>query len=112
MTVNHQHQKFLLVFVLTCLALAATLAQTQTALPINFTEVPSKSSGITWVHENGRSPERQLPETCGGGGLFFDFDNDGWLDIYLVNSGPSDFYKPARPLKNALYRHNHDGTFT
>lgn len=114
MTVNHQHQKFLLVFLLTCLALAVavTLAQTQPASPINFTEVPAKSSGITWVHDNGRSPERQLPETCGGGGLFFDFDNDGWLDIYLVNSGPSDFYKPVKPPKNALYRNNHDGTFT
>jgi hypothetical protein len=112
MTVNHQHQKFLLVFALICLGLAVTLAQTQTTAPINFTEVSAKSSGITWVHENGRSPERQLPETCGGGGLFFDFDNDGWLDVYLVNSGPSDFYKPARPLKNALYRNNHDGTFT
>ncbi|HMY71347.1 MAG TPA: VCBS repeat-containing protein, partial [Blastocatellia bacterium] len=72
----------------------------------------AKTSGIAWVHDNGRSPERHLPETCGGGGLFFDFDNDGWLDVYLVNSGPSDFYKPAKPLKNALYRNNHDGTFT
>ena len=34
------------------------------------------------------------------------------MDIYLVNSGPSDFYKPARPLKNALYHNNRDGTFT
>jgi len=74
--------------------------------------VPTSESKITWVHDNGRSEKRHLPETCGGGGLFFDYDNDGWMDIYLVNSGPSDFYSPAKPIKNALYRNNHDGTFT
>src|SRR4029450_7225549 len=49
---------------------------------------------------------------CGGGGLFFDYDNDGWMDIYLVNSGPSDFYTPTKPIKNAPPHNNHDGTFT
>ena len=77
-----------------------------------FVAVPSSESKITWIHDNGRSELRQLPETCGGGGLFFDYDNDGWMDIYLVNSGPSDFFSPKTPLKNALYHNNHDGTFT
>ncbi len=76
-----------------------------------FISVPPSDSKITWVHDNGQSELRQLPETCGGGGLFFDFDNDGWMDIYLVNSGPSDFFSPKTPIKNALYRNNHDGTF-
>jgi len=80
--------------------------------PVTFVEVPPTESKITWVHDNGRSEARQLPETCGGGGLFFDFDNDGWMDIYLVNSGPSDFFTPKTPIRNALYRNNHDGTFT
>src|SRR3954449_2396794 len=71
--------------------------------PITFVEVTSKESKITWVHDNGHSEMRHLPETCGGGGLFFDYDNDGWMDIYLVNSGPSDFYTPKTPIKNALY---------
>ena len=79
--------------------------------PVTFVEVPPAQSKITWVHDNGRSELRHLPETCGGGGLFFDFDNDGWMDIYLVNSGPSDFYTPKTPIKNALYRNNGDGTF-
>ncbi|MEO6724635.1 MAG: CRTAC1 family protein [Blastocatellia bacterium] len=102
----------LMLFAAVCLSFVSAQPQTQNASPILFTEIPAKTSGITWVHDNGRSPERQLPETCGGGGLFFDFDNDGWLDVYLVNSGPSDFYKPVKPPKNALYRNNHDGTFT
>jgi hypothetical protein len=79
---------------------------------VTFVEVPSSQSKITWTHDNGRSELRHLPETCGGGGLFFDFDNDGWMDIYLVNSGPSDFYTPKTPIKNALYRNNGDSTFT
>src|SRR4051812_7297799 len=75
-----------------------------------FEEV--SSSGITWVHENARSKEHYLPEALGPGVAFLDYDNDGWMDIYLVNSGPSDFYQPQRPLRNALYRNNRDGTFT
>lgn len=82
------------------------------ATPVTFVEVPPSQSKITWVHDNGRSEMRHLPETCGGGGLFFDYDNDGWIDIYLVNSGPSDFYTPKTPIKNALYHNNGDGTFT
>ncbi|HEY2930702.1 MAG TPA: CRTAC1 family protein [Acidobacteriota bacterium] len=79
---------------------------------VTFEEIPAKKTGITWAHDNARSPERHLPETVGGGCAFFDYDNDGWVDIYLVNSGTSDFFTPSRPLKNALYRNNHDGTFT
>lgn len=79
---------------------------------VTFAEVAPAQSKISWAHDNGRSELRHLPETCGGGGLFFDFDNDGWMDIYLVNSGPSDFYSPKTPIKNALYRNNGDGTFT
>jgi len=77
-----------------------------------FEEIPPSQSGITWVHENARSAKRYLPETLGPGCAFFDYDNDGWMDIYLVNYGPSDFYKPPKPLRSALYRNNRDGTFT
>src|SRR5437667_7261085 len=34
------------------------------------------------------------------------------MDIFLVNSGPSDFWKPSKPVRNALYKNNRDGTFT
>jgi hypothetical protein len=77
-----------------------------------FEEVSPAASGITWVHENAMSPQRYLPETMSPGCAFLDFDNDGWMDIYLVNSGPCDFYRPAQPLRNALYRNNRDGSFT
>ena len=77
-----------------------------------FEEIPARVSGITWRHVNGRSPEYYLPETTGAGCAFFDYDNDGWMDIYLVNSGACDFFKPSPPLRNALYHNNRDGTFT
>jgi len=75
-------------------------------------EVPASKSGISWVHENAMSESRFLPEALGPGCAFLDYDNDGWMDIFLVNSGPSDFWKPAKPLRNALYKNNRDGTFT
>jgi enediyne biosynthesis protein E4 len=79
---------------------------------IIFEEVPAKRSGISWIHNNAHSPERFLPETIGAGCAFFDYDNDGWMDIYLVNSGAADFFKPTPPLRNALFHNNRNGTFT
>ncbi len=77
-----------------------------------FEEISPTQSGITWRHISGRSAARYLPETTGPGCAFFDYDNDGWMDIYLVNSGQCDFFSPSPPLRNALYRNNRDGTFT
>jgi len=80
--------------------------------PFPFSEVPSSASGITWAHTSGLSPEKYLPQSTGAGCAFLDYDNDGWMDIYLVNSGKCDIFTPTKPLRNALYRNNRDGTFT
>jgi hypothetical protein len=77
-----------------------------------FAEVAPEISGIHWVHVAGKSPMKYLPESSGAGCAFLDYDNDGWMDIYLVNSGRSEFYTPTKPIRNALYRNNRDGTFT
>src|SRR5579864_5948407 len=82
------------------------------ALTAAFEEIPANARGINWTHVSGRSPMAHLPETVGAGCAFVDYDNDGWMDIYLVNSGPCDFYEPSPPLRNALYHNNRDGTFT
>ena len=80
--------------------------------PIRSKKSQPPASHITWVHTAGKSPQKYLPETTGAGCAFLDYDNDGWMDIYLVNSGKCDFYNPDPPLRNALYRNNRDGTFT
>jgi enediyne biosynthesis protein E4 len=77
-----------------------------------FAAMPASNSGITWRHTSGRSRASYLPETTGAGCAFLDYDNDGWMDIYLVNSGKCDFFDPGPPLRNALYKNNRDGTFT
>jgi hypothetical protein len=87
------------------------LGATSPTLPA-FEEIAPAKSGINWVHTAGKSAEKYLPETSGAGCAFLDYDNDGWMDIYLVNSGKCDFYSPAKPLRNALYRNNREGTFT
>ncbi len=92
--------------------LTVILAAIQSQSSDLFREVSPKESKITWVHENGHSPNRYLPETTGAGVAIFDYNNDGWMDILFVNSGDSAFYHPSVPLKHALYRNNRDGTFT
>src|ERR1700757_3210993 len=88
-----------------------TVIRAPTTPPL-FEENPASASGIGWVHDNAMSPGHYLPEALGPGCAFLDYDNDGWMDIYLVNSGASDFFQPAKPLRNALYKNNRDGTFT
>jgi hypothetical protein len=100
---------------LTAGAAVSGLSRLLSALPqpvYPFEEIPASLTGITWKHTAGHSQQKYLPETTGAGCAFFDYDNDGWMDIYLVNSGQCDFYDPHPALRNALYRNNRDGTFT
>jgi len=87
-------------------------AQLQGADSGIYTTLSPAATGIHWQHENARSLRRYLPESMGAGVAILDYDNDGWMDLYFVNSGPSDFFQPPAPLRNALYRNNGDGTFS
>jgi len=77
---------------------------------IKFTDVTA-AAGIKFVHTNGAFGKKYLPETMGAGGAFLDYNNDGWLDIYLVNgmNWPDGKKQKSTP---ALYRNDKDGTFT
>ena len=90
----------------------SAFAKTISAPVYPFEEIPPSQNGITWRHTAGHSQHKYLPETTGAGCAFLDYDNDGWMDIYLVNGGKCDFFDPNPPLRNALYRNNRDGTFT
>jgi hypothetical protein len=107
MSLRLRRKLFCLIWFLSCFA-SSYGAENKPA----FVHIMPSQSGITWVHSAGRSPERYLPESSGAGCAFFDYNNDGWMDIYLVNSGKSEFFNPDPPLRNALYRNNRDGTFT
>lgn len=78
---------------------------------VQFTDVTERA-GITWKHDNAASPEKYLIETMSGGAAMLDYDGDGWMDLYLVNSGETPLYKPKTPPRHALYRNNRNGTFT
>jgi enediyne biosynthesis protein E4 len=78
---------------------------------VNFVDV-TRSSGITFQHDNAASPEKYLIETMGSGCAWIDYDQDGLLDLYLVNGAATKLYTPKRVLRSALYRNNGDGTFT
>lgn len=95
--------------ILVCCAVTPSIAETT----LRFTD-QTQQAGIHFKHINGASKEKYLPETMGSGGLFFDYNNDGYLDIYLVNSGTlSDTSRPHRSPDNmnVLYRNIGDETF-
>ncbi len=78
---------------------------------LRFEDVTSKS-GITFSRENGAFGKKWMPETMGGGGAFLDYDNDGFLDILLVNGDWWEGHGKSgiRPTL-ALYRNIGDGKF-
>ena len=95
----------LLIILLICAPLSLSSAE------IQFVDVTTEA-GINFRHINGAEGAYHLPETLGAGGAFFDADNDGNLDIYLVNSGYWKESSSADETPSALYRNNGDGTFT
>ena len=80
---------------------------------VRFTEI-TDTAGIDFVHENGAEGEKLLPETMGGGGGFFDFDNDGDQDLLCVNGNvwPWAKVKPDKPPTSMLYANDGTGRFS
>ena len=81
----------------------------ESGVPIQFTNVTPKT-GITFKHFKGNNGISINREEFGPGVCVADFDGDGWQDIYFVNG--KDLYDRGIAVRNALYRNNHDGTFT
>ena len=94
------------IFYLLIFIVSVTVSQSK----VSFIAVTK--SGIDFKHTDGKSEKRLFNEFLGSGGGFFDYDNDGDLDIYLVN-GASQIASPDKnPSTNALYRNNGDGSFS
>ena len=79
--------------------------------PVQFEDV-TRRAGINWTHVAGETREKYLIETMGAAAAFLDYDRDGRLDIFLVNSGPhARSLHPEAPAPHALYRNQGRGLF-
>jgi enediyne biosynthesis protein E4 len=81
--------------------------------PVVFNDI-TKQSGLDKFHHRSGTPEKKtIIETPGSGVALLDYDNDGWLDIYLLNGSTVAALKGKEPAPQAkLFHNNHDGTFT
>ena len=68
-------------------------------------------AGVNYRYESGSSDRLFIADTMGGGVGLFDYDNDGWLDIYFVNGCAIPVDAKDAPRPNRLYRNQGDGTF-
>jgi len=80
-------------------------------IPVRFKDV-RKAAGIIFLQDSTESDQKYYLETMGTGVAWLDYDQDGLMDLYFVQSAATDAYKPATPLRSALYHNNGDGTFT
>jgi len=85
--------------------------QKDASVPVRFTDI-RKSAGITFVQDSTQTDEKYYLETMGTGVAWLDYDQDGLMDLFLVQSAATDIYQPPHPLRSALYHNNGDGTFT
>ena len=92
---GHRSLAVRLVLSVSCVAAATGLqglqrgthAQAAADVPqLQFEDI-TQQAGLDFRHTNGASPDKHIVETMGSGGLFLDYDNDGWLDVFLVDGG-------------------------
>ena len=81
--------------------------------PVVFKDITEEAGLSGWSHKMGAADKRLIIDTNGSGVGLIDYDDDGWLDIYLVNGSTFDAMDgKEKPPHAALFHNNHDGTFT
>jgi hypothetical protein len=88
---------------------AAMVSRAEGPLP-QFVDI-AREAGVTFHHTNGASAEKHIVETMGSGGIFFDYDGDGWTDIFLVDGGSIADAALNRRARHRLYHNRGNGTF-
>ncbi len=102
-------------FLMVGMSLFVSHATVMAQAPLTFVD-KATSAGLTALHFDGGGTANYLPQLMMSGVATFDFDGDGWTDIYLLNGhelSPETGYRPAHSnhTGNTLYRNNRDGTF-
>jgi len=80
-------------------------------IPVRYTDI-REAARITFKQDSTETEQKYYLETMGTGVGWLDYDQDGLMDLYFVQSGATDIYKPPQPLHSVLYHNNGDGTFT
>src|SRR5438128_2456157 len=92
-------------------AFSQKTAKPSDSIPVRYTDV-RQAAGITFQQDSTQTEEKYYLETMGTGVAWLDYDQDGLMDLFFVQSAATDIYKPSHPLRCALYHNNGDGTFT
>src|SRR5438552_15671309 len=83
---------------------------TSSASTVAFTDI-TRAAGIDFHLTCGSAEKQYIMESMCGGVAVFDYDNDGWMDILLVNGSTLEDLQSGKCHSSKLYRNNHDGTF-
>src|SRR5437764_13932925 len=112
------HWKVSRLVILLCLSVLPSTAQPSKSpaptdsVPVHFTDIAEKA-GLTMTNVfGGVDAKKYIIETTGTGIAVFDYDNDGWPDVFFVNGTTLEGFPKGKAPTNHLYRNNHDGTFT
>jgi enediyne biosynthesis protein E4 len=105
------------VVVLWVLTIALLSAQPHPAAPppippkVNFVDLAEGAGLTAKTEDGGDKTKRYIIETTGSGAAFFDYDNDGWPDIFVVNGSRLEGFPKDQEPTSHLYRNQHNGTF-
>src|ERR1700730_9652651 len=103
---------FIAALIATALLVPFTTQSEQPARLADFEDIADKA-GLTMMNVfGGVNTKKYIIETTGTGVAIFDYDNDGWPDIFIVNGTQLEGFTAGKAPTNHLYRNNHDGTFT
>jgi len=81
--------------------------------PVVFSDITKQAGLEKFLHRSGSPDKKTILETVGSGVALLDYDNDGWLDIYLLNGSTIAALKEKETAPRAmLFHNNHDGTFS
>ena len=92
-------------------ATAGALTEAQSALSFSFTEIAERAGFTVPTIFGGQHTNRYLLETTGCGAAAFDYDGDGWLDVFVVNGTTLEGFPKGKEPVSHLYRNRRDGTF-